>query len=48
MFFENFSNFPVEAEKLSLQTKCVVFATNQFAKFLTGLIKVLFVNLRNS
>ena len=31
--FENFSNFPVEAEKLMFQTKWVVFAPNQFAKF---------------
>ena len=47
-FFENFSNFPVEAEKLVFQTKWVVFATNQFAKFHTDKIEVLFINLRNS
>ena len=35
VFFENFSNFPVEAEKLIFQTKNVVFAPNQFAKFHT-------------
>ena len=33
--FENFSNFPVEAEKLILQTQWVIFAPNQFAKFHT-------------
>ena len=34
-FFENFSNFQVEAEKLISQTKWVVFAPKQFAKFHT-------------
>ena len=34
-FFEKFSNFQVEAEKLIFQTKWVVFEPKQFAKFHT-------------
>ena len=34
-FLRFFSNFPVDAEKLMFQTKTVVFAPNQFAKFHT-------------
>ena len=34
-FFENFSKFPVEAEKLIFQTKRIVFAPKQIAKFHT-------------
>ena len=34
-FFEKFPNFQVEAEKLIFQTKWVVFAPKQFAKFNT-------------
>ena len=33
--FEKFSNFQVEAEKLTFQTKWVVFEPKQFAKFHT-------------
>ena len=33
--FENFSKFPVEAEILIFQTKRVIFAPKQFAKFHT-------------
>ena len=34
-FFENFSNFQVDAEKLIFQTKRVVFAPKELAKFYT-------------
>ena len=46
-FFENFLNFSVEAEKLIFQTKWVILAPKQLAKFLTDFIEVLFINLVN-